>query len=351
MHKSTKIIVSLIILLVVVRVALPSILLKLINKELSNLEEYHGKLEDLDLNLYRGAYVLKGLNIEKVKGEFNDPYLNIKSIDASIHWKALLKGKIVGEVILDHPQLNFEVDSTGNEIQTGEEFEWMEMIDKLFPFDVTVNLFQVNKGEVYFKDFSQQPLVDVGISNISVKATNLSNIDNQSDSLPASYEISGTTNGEGKLRVFGHLNFMREVPDFDMNFKLNDLKLVSLNNFSKAYGSFDFEEGQFSLTTELLLFEKKYQGYIKPFFEEVKIIDYSAEKDNSFFQKVWETAIAIPAEMLQNQKEEQLATKVPLEGNLKESDPKIFKAILNLFKNAFVKAIPKNIEHTVQYKE
>ncbi len=56
MKKKWKIILSIVVLLLVVRLMLPFIIKKYVNKTLDDLNGYSGHLDDINLNLFRGAY-------------------------------------------------------------------------------------------------------------------------------------------------------------------------------------------------------------------------------------------------------------------------------------------------------
>ena len=58
MKKKWKIIIAVVLVLVVIRLILPSLVKRYVNKTLDDLDGYSGHVEDLDLNLYRGAYVI-----------------------------------------------------------------------------------------------------------------------------------------------------------------------------------------------------------------------------------------------------------------------------------------------------
>jgi hypothetical protein len=44
---------------VAIRIALPFIIKNYVNKTLQEMEDYGGKVDDIDLHLFRGAYVLR----------------------------------------------------------------------------------------------------------------------------------------------------------------------------------------------------------------------------------------------------------------------------------------------------
>ena len=44
------------------------------------------------------------------------PFIDVKQIDLSVHWKALFSGAIVGETIFDSPTVNFAVAGKEKEV-------------------------------------------------------------------------------------------------------------------------------------------------------------------------------------------------------------------------------------------
>ena len=98
---------SILLLLIAIRIALPYILLKLVNKELQNIPKYTGHVDDIDVALIRGAYKIKMIKLEKNGGKIAVPFFSAPLIDLSIQWESLFHGRIVGEIEVDQPVLNF----------------------------------------------------------------------------------------------------------------------------------------------------------------------------------------------------------------------------------------------------
>ncbi len=99
--KGSTIIISLVLILISLRLALPYYLKYYVNDVISNLSGYHGKVEGVGLSLYRGAYQFEGLELYKIENKENYPLFNAQNIDISLHWGALFEGRIVAEIFLD----------------------------------------------------------------------------------------------------------------------------------------------------------------------------------------------------------------------------------------------------------
>lgn len=342
--KTRTIILSIVGLLIVVRLALPYVLLKYVNKALSNMEGYYGNVEELDLALLRGAFTLRNLSIEKKESNIPVPFLKLKEIELSIHWKALMNGAIVGEIIANDPILNFAIDSTGQEAQTGIENNWVQTLRDITPIEVNLNLVTINNAQIYYKDFSHSPIVNVYVKSFNLKATNLSNVINQTEKFPASIYAQGTSIGGGKLIFAANVNILKPIPDFNADFKLEDANLTSLNSFTEGYANFDFEEGMFSLYSEMIMDNGAYDGYVKPIMTNLNLIKKGSDKEKSVFNKGYQLFLDVVSEVFENQKHSSFATKSPVSGDVNKATVNVWITIGNTLKNAFIKALPKKID-------
>jgi hypothetical protein len=140
-------------------------------------------------------------------------------------------------------------------------------------------------------------------------------------------------------------NLLQEIPDFDMDAQLTNVDLTSINDFIKAYGKFDVERGSMALYSELKLKDGQLDGYVKPFFENVKVLNWEKDKEeDGIFRAAWEAVAGLFTEVAENQPRDQIATKVPIEGNIKQPDTDATTTFLNILRHAFIKAFNKGIE-------
>lgn len=101
-----KIILGVVIALLIFRLFLPGIVKNYVNKKLNELPGYSGHVEDIDISLYRGAYVIKWLLLKKKTDPEKYPFLKIARADLSLQWGALFHGRLVGKVLLDEPVMH-----------------------------------------------------------------------------------------------------------------------------------------------------------------------------------------------------------------------------------------------------
>jgi len=108
---------------------------------------------------------------------------------------------------------------------------------------MTINRLQVNGGRFAYLDFNKKPNTDLHINDMQLTALNLANVQKASDPLPSTVTLSGTSIGNGHLKMDMKVNVLKDVPDFKLDMGLTKVNLLSLNGFLEANAKFDIERG------------------------------------------------------------------------------------------------------------
>lgn len=346
-RKRWLIVIGVIAALIIFRIFLPYIVLHFVNKKINEIPEYSGYVSDLDLSLYRGAYQLEGIELKKMNGQVPEPFFSSPHMDLSIQWRALFQGEIVGEVVITEPRLNFIKGATEEQSQTNIDSSWVDVVKDLSP--VRINRLEVRNGEIHYKDLSRSPKIDLFMNNIYGTALNLTNAADSTSQLPAQVDVRGNTLGKGKFNIHMALDPLEEPTAFDLNAELTDVNLAELNDFLKAYANFDVSAGTFGLYMEIAAKEGRFEGYVKPLVKDIEVIEWGKEEEGGFFQKIWETIVGAGTELLENrgEKREQIATRIPLSGELENPDVDIITTIWMLLKNAFIQALMPSLDNSI----
>ena len=337
------------ILLVVValiagRLYLPIWLTDYVNKTLNNIPGYRGGVQTIDVHLYRGAYQIHGLTLKKVNAGVPVPFLDIATVDLSLQWGALFDGRVVSDVHLYRPIINFAKGKGGGE-QTGKETNWNDPIKKLMPIDI--NLVEIVNGKITFKDFGSRPPVDIYITDLNGTLNELRNTEDAHVALPSSMNFTGNSIGKGKLAVKGKLNVLTPEVDMDIDGKLEHADLTAFNSFSNAYGAINFKKGRMDLYTELAVKGGKVDGYVKPIVSDLSV-DRVPEGTNPV-QILWSTVATFLIEIFTNQPHDQFATKVPLSGSLDKIQTSFWPTLGGIFRNAFVEAFSRGTDNEIEF--
>jgi hypothetical protein len=346
-HRRRKMILivfgSLLVLLITLRIALPYILLRLVNKELTQIKGYSGHVNDIDVALIRGAYSIKDIKLDKVGGKVPVPFFSASVIDLSLEWAALFHGAIDGKIRAEHPILNFVKGPTEQTSQTNIDSNWIDVVKKLMP--LKINQLEINDGEIHYRDFYSNPKVDIFTKKVHILAENLSNAKHNKELMPSTAEASAQVYG-GEARLHMKLNVLSKIPVFEVKAELVSLDITNLNNFLQAYAKLDVKSGNISIYMEAATKDDVIKGYTKPIIKDLKVVNWEKDKDHPL-KIAWEAVVGSVAWVFKNHGKDQLATKVEFEGSLKSPNISIVEIIGQVLYNAFIQALAPSLENSV----
>ena len=152
-------------------------------------------------------------------------------------------------------------------------------------------------------------------------------------------EVRGTFMGSGATEVVAAFRPEQTGPDFDIDLKIENTDMTSMNDVLRAYGKFDVVQGNFSLYTEIARKNGYVNGYVKPLFKDVKAFDPEQDRDKGFVRKLWERLIGGVSKTLKNVPRREVATKVDISGPMENPQRGTMQAVIRLVQNAFFRAI------------
>lgn len=348
MKRKYKIFIGIAILLITLRLILPYVVLHFANKTLANIKGYYGHIDDIDLALFRGAYIINHIYLNKTDSvsKIQTDFFRAKNIDLSVEWASIFHGSIVGELEFDSPVLIFTKDKVELSDVNKDTTDLRKLLKDFMP--LKINRFEVFNGDLHYADNTSTPKVDVALKQTHILALNLSNVTDDKIALPSTV-IANALVYEGTLTFDLKLNALNEHPTFDMNAKIKNTNLVLLNDFFKAYGNFDVNKGTFGLYTEIAAKNGKFKGYVKPFIKDLDVVGPQDKRDN-FFNKIYEHIVGAAGVIFKNQKENQIATKIDLEGDFKNPKTKVIDAVWEVLRNAFIQALIPRIDNEISLK-
>jgi hypothetical protein len=345
LSRATQIVILTLVALVVIgRVVMPSAVKRYVNHKLQQLPGYGGSVGDVDIHLYRGAYTIHHVDIVKKTNSVPIPFLKAERVDFSVQWRELRNRALVAEVELDRAQLNFVTSETKEQDQTKIDRSWVKVVQDLFPFKI--NRFEIRDSEVRYADLAANPKVDVAITKLHILCRNITNSRDLTNELPTAFEVTGVTIGGGKLTVSGEANPFTKSPRFDVDAKLEGVDLTALNDFLKAYAKVDVKRGKLDFYTEMAAADGRFKGYAKPLLLDVDIIDLRQDIKHPL-KLFWESFVAGVVKLFKNHPKDQVAAKVPIEGNIDNPKASIVETLGSVLRNAFVRALSPHLDETI----
>lgn len=326
------------------RAILPSVVRDYVNRTLDRNLLYEGRIGDVQIHLWRGAYSIHDVRISQRTDQVPVPLFACKRVEFSVQWDALLHGRVVGQFVMEEPELNFVAGTAENQTQTGAGGPWLQMIRDLFPF--TINSAVVHDGSVHFRAYQSQKPVDVYLSHLEGSIDDLSNVRNQTNPLVTRVNATAMAMDQAKLQYQMTLDPFSYHPTFHLAVRLLGLDVTKLNDLALAYGKFDFKRGWFDLVLEADSKEGQLSGYVKPLFRDLKIFSLSQDiKQDNVVQFFWQALVGGATSLLKNVPRDQFGTLIPFTGDLSGTTrADILGAIGNVLRNAFVRAYLPRLE-------
>lgn len=345
-RRTLVIVLVIVVLLVAARLALPYVVKDYLNRRMDRMGDYHGHVADVDIHLWRGAYSLGDLRIDKVDGRIPVPFFSAATTDIAISWRALTHGTVRGRVDFDHASLNF-VDGQGKAAsQAGTGVDWRQQLESLLP--IQLDEVTVHNSQVTFHNFVSHPKVDMKMTDVEATAVNLSNADRSKGRRVADFDATAKVLGEAPLMAKASFDPLdAKLLDFTFALRIRDIRLQRLNDLARAYAKLDFAGGQGTFVMQLEASNGELNGYAKPLLHDVKVFswkqDVEQEKENPL-RVAWEAIASGITWLFKNHEKDQFATRVPISGRIDNKDVGTWRAIVNVLHNAFVQAYTPKLE-------
>jgi hypothetical protein len=328
---------GLIVLVIIARPFMPTAVRWYVNRVLDQSVLYKGRIGDIQLHLWRGAYSIHDIRISKTTGNIPVPFFASPRVDLAIQWSALLHHKIVGQVLLQDPELNFVDDPLAANSVSGAGGPWLKMLSDLFPFQI--NSATVDNGSIHFRTYKSEKPVDIYLSNLHAEVDDLTNVDNSVTPMLSTVKATALAMDQAKLEFLMKLNPFAYSPTFHLGVRLLGLDLTKIDDLTQAYANFTIKRGLLDLVVEIDSNEGEMTGYIKPLFRNMVIFDLLKDiKQENVIQVFWEAIVGTVAAVVTNYNRGQLGTVIPFTGQTENPQPDYLATIGNLLRNAFIRA-------------
>jgi hypothetical protein len=174
----------------------------------ASLVGYTAHIRALRFHPFNFAITLKDTTI--VQDKHPKPAVaDFPRLDASVHWRALLRARLVADFRFDRPKIHVDRTHVAAEVEDKvpvEDRGWQDALEAIYP--LKINEFVIRNGEVtYIEDKKSKPL---HIDEVNFRATNIRNIRSRERTYPSEVEMTGRIFDSGKLEFDGNADFMAE---------------------------------------------------------------------------------------------------------------------------------------------
>ena len=142
--------------------------------------------------------------------EPDPPIALIRRWSASVHWKALLSGRLVNDQYIERAK--FRITRTVAKHEVADETPvkdrgWQAAVESVYPFKI--NQVNIVEADITYVDEAKpdQPIV---VRHLNLHASNIRNVQSAEQAYPSEFSLEALLFETGKLRLDGHADFLAE---------------------------------------------------------------------------------------------------------------------------------------------
>ena len=153
------------------------------------------------------------------------PVFHAPRLDASVQWKALLRGRLVADFALTQPAVHVNLQQLRAEAADPtpvKDHGWQEAFEAIYP--LKINEVRVTDGRVTYVD--EGPFAPLEISRVNLTAENIRNIRSKDRTYPSDLHLDAVVFQNGRVILDGHADFLAvPIPGVQGDVKLEGIAL------------------------------------------------------------------------------------------------------------------------------
>jgi hypothetical protein len=312
-----------------------------INKALSGLPDYDGRVEWVRIHPITASFDVYDLHLDKKGGEIPVHFFYSPRWHIRLQWSELLHGVARSSVTILNPQINLVAGPDEQQSQIGISGVWIDAVKAIIPW--RVNQLHIFEGDVHFLDFHADPKVDLEMTHLNFAAENMSNSKHLKVPLPATVRITANPLVTGKFEMNLAVNLDEKYATFTQNFRMEDVPAIGANSALQKYLKVRVKSGTIGLYSELTGDKGVYHGYVKPFFNKLEFEPKPSDEGN--LGAVWSGILNVVKGLFENDKRV-IATQTEISGRVDQPQVDVLRAIGGVLWNAYISALRPGFDPT-----
>jgi len=321
----------LIMVLLGLRLALPGIIRAQVNEHLGQMPAYSGTVGDIDVALWRGAYVLKDLSLVKRGSKIPVAFVTVPRMEVALDWSQFWHGRHVATVTLEDARISFVDSPQPAGVQTGTGVSWRRSLDELAP--LAIGTLRIERAALSFRNFGSNPPVDLQTNDVQAVLQPL-------DGDSAQIALTGSGPGPAQLEADGSMDSRAQLGRLDLKLQIHGLELARVNALMLAYYDVDFSSGSGDVTLKVDVHDGRLRGYAEPRFHDLKMLgghrDPTMQRNNPLH--VLREAIASALVRLFEKTNDQFSAHIDIHATLDPKEPDALAQMLQALCEAAVGA-------------
>ena len=345
-NKRTRIIAESILLafavvLTVVWFSAPYFARDYINRSLSNLPDYTGRVEWVRIHPLTASLDIYDLHLDKKTGEIPVHFFYSPRWNISLQWSQISHGVKRASVTIFAPQINLVAgsDSVQSQIFIGKI--WLQAIKDMILW--RVNQVTIHGGDIHYLDLHSSPKVDMELSQLEVAADNMSNSKGLKIPLPATVKITARPLLTGTFEMNLAVNFDEQFATFTQNFRMEHVPAVGANSVLQKFLKVRVKSGEIGIYSELTSDKGIYHGYVKSFFYHLEFEPKASDEGNP--GAIWSGVLNTVKGLFESDKQV-IATQSELSGRVDQLQVDSVSVIMGILSNAYIQALRTGFDPT-----
>jgi hypothetical protein len=312
-----------------------------INRGLSGLPDYTGRVERVRIHPWTASIDVYDFHIDKRTGEISAPYFYSPRWNISLQWSQIVHGVRRASVTIFDPRMNVVAGPSSDQSQFFISKVWIDAIKQLIPW--RVNQLRVHNGDIHFLDFHADPQVDLELNHFEFEADNMSNSQGLKVPLPVTVKLTGNPLLTGIFEMNLSVNLDERYATFSQTFRMEHVPAIGANSALQKYLNVRVKSGEIGLYSELTGDKGIYHGYVKPFFYHLEFVPKSTDEGNP--GAIWSGVLNTVKGLFENDKQV-IATQSEISGRVDQPDIDTMGAIMGVLWNAYIEALRPGFDPT-----
>src|SRR5262249_19947339 len=172
------------------------------------LKGYTVRIKKLDFHPHGFSLDLLGVTLVQ-DAHADPPVAEIPYWHSSVNWKALLRGRVVGDMLIDRPKVYMNLAQARKEIADPTPVKqrgWQEALEAAYP--LKVNEFRINQADITYQD--QGPFKPLHLRNFNFVASNIRNVKSKERVYPSEIHVDTAVFESWHVRVHGRADLLAE---------------------------------------------------------------------------------------------------------------------------------------------
>jgi hypothetical protein len=315
-------------------VLVPPVALRYVNRKLSNMQQYTGHVDDMDLSLLRGGIVAQDLRIwDRDNGSFDAPLVRVPEATIRWPWRDLWAGRQIVTADLAKPSVHVihraQKAVTGKNL--GDELRGV--------FGDRMRSLHIEDGHLRLDTETDGRSVRLAVHELHGDATGLLNRPRPGNPYPARVDLRGRSVPPGSVHVDARFDPKDPARAFEMATRLQTKRFQQWNSILAKAAGFEVKSGELTLNVDLVGRGGKVDGSVRAYLRDLEISDFNGDH-SALVAKVKAALLGADAEILEHDDARVIAARALIHGDLDQPGTSVWSTAWSGVRHVFAPSTP-----------